>query len=288
MRGLRRSIPTTCASLAVAGAEIRGWIEATPFPAALETAIRVAFAQLTPGQSRRVVRGALVGHGRGPARRQLCGPAGDLPQCARHRRGAGEDEGGVRVALQRSRDQLPRAQGLCACRRGALGRRAAHGSLRSWRGGRDVHDRHRERLRGRGVHHLELRTRRDGGAGRGEPGRVLCPQARAARGQAADHSPQSGLEAGQDGVRVGGREGQQRQAREDSRHCARTAQSLFAHRCRRRRTGDLRVDHRAALRPGDGHRVGQGRRRRQALHPASTTGDGEEPGPRARSSSATS
>ena len=49
----------------------------------------------------------------------------------------------VRLALQRPRDQLPRAQGLRARRRGAVGRRAAHGALRPRRGRRDVHDRHR-------------------------------------------------------------------------------------------------------------------------------------------------
>ena len=32
-------------------------------------------------------RGAVIGHGRGPARRQLRRTAGDLPQRARHRRG---------------------------------------------------------------------------------------------------------------------------------------------------------------------------------------------------------
>ena len=37
------------------------------------------------------------------------------------------------------------------------------------------------------------------------------------------------------------------------------------------------ADHREALRPADGHRVGQGRRRRQALHPAGAAGDRAEP-----------
>ena len=46
-----------------------------------------------------------------------------------------QDQGGVRVAVQRPRDQLPRAQGLCPRRRGAVGRRAAHGALRPRRAG---------------------------------------------------------------------------------------------------------------------------------------------------------
>lgn len=37
-------------ALAQAGAQIRGWIEKTPFPPALEAAIRAAFAQLSAGQ----------------------------------------------------------------------------------------------------------------------------------------------------------------------------------------------------------------------------------------------
>ena len=44
------------------------------------------------------------------------------------------------------------------------------------------------------------------------------------------------------------------------------------------RAGALRADDREALRPADGHRVGQGRARRQALHPAGAARDGEEPG----------
>jgi pyruvate, water dikinase len=38
-------------ALAQAGSEIRGWIEATPFPAALETSIRDAFARLADGHA---------------------------------------------------------------------------------------------------------------------------------------------------------------------------------------------------------------------------------------------
>ena len=60
---------------------------------------------------------------------------------------------------------------------------------------------------------------------------------------------------------------------------ARAAQPLFAERCRSHRAGPLRAHHRAALRPRDGHRVGQGRRRRPALHPASAPRNREEPGP---------
>ena len=130
--------------------------------------------------SRRDLRGALVGDRRGPARGVVRRPAGDLSQRLRHRRRAGQDARGLRQPLQRPRHQLSRPQGLRARRRRALGRRAADGAQRPRRRRRDVHDRHRERLRRRRLHHLELRPRRDGGAGRRQSRRVLRPQAGAA------------------------------------------------------------------------------------------------------------
>ena len=48
-------------------------------------------------------------------------------------------------------------------------------------------------------------------------------------------------------------------------------------RRRGRRAGAACADHRGPLRPADGHRVGQGRPRRPALHPAGPAGDGEVP-----------
>ena len=66
-------------------------------------------------------------------------------------------------------------------------------------------------------------------------------------------------------------------------------------RRRRAGTGEAGAGDRAALRPPDGHRVGEGRRHRQALHRAGAAGDGEVARPRhadralrARSSAATS
>ena len=168
-------------ALAEAGAQIRHWIEATPFPPALEAAIRAEFATLTAGNpgASFAVRSSATAEDLPDA--SFAGQQETFLNVRRHRRGAGQDEGGLRQPLQRPRHQLPRAQGLRARRRGAVGRRAAHGALRPRRGRRDVHHRHRERLQGRGVHHLELRPGRDGGAGRGEPGRVLRAQAGAAR-----------------------------------------------------------------------------------------------------------
>ena len=54
--------------------------------------------------------------------------------------------------------------------------------------------------------------------------------------------------------------------------------ALFDHRRGGRGARALRADHRAALRPADGHRMGPRRRRRQALHPAGAPGDGEVAG----------
>ncbi len=229
-------------------------------------------------QPRRVLRRAFLGHRRGPAGRILRRAAGDLPQRQRHRAGAAQDEGGLRLALQRPRHQLPRAQGLRARRRGAVGRRAAHGALRPGSGRRDVHHRHRVRLQGRGLHHLELRPGRDGGAGRGEPGRVLRAQAHAEERQVSDHPAQPGQQADPHGVRQRAGARCRRAPGAHRGHRAGAAQPLFAQRCRRDRTVALCADHRAALRPSDGHRVGQGRPGRQALHPAGPARDGEEPG----------
>jgi hypothetical protein len=58
---------------------------------------------------------------------------------------------------------------------------------------------------GRGLHHVELRPGRNGGAGRREPGRVLRLQADAASGQVPDHPPLDRLEADQDGIHEAGR-----------------------------------------------------------------------------------
>ena len=57
------------------------------------------------------------------------------------------------------------------------------------------------------------------------------------------------------------------------RHAARAARALLAFRRRSHRTGPLCHHHRAALWPPDGHRVGQGRHRWPALHPAGPSGN---------------
>jgi pyruvate, water dikinase len=67
-------------ALAACGAEIRGWVIEAPLPADLEArsaSISRAYGRDSP---RRSLRGALLGHRRGPARRVLRRPAGDLPE----------------------------------------------------------------------------------------------------------------------------------------------------------------------------------------------------------------
>ena len=221
-------------ALAEAGAEIRGWIEQQPFPPALEAAIRSEYERLaadSPGATF-AVRSSATAEDLPDA--SFAGQQETFLNVVGIDAGAGEDEGGLRQPLQRPRHQLPRAQGLRARRRRALGRRAAHGAQRPRRGRRDVHDRHRERLHRRRLHHLELRPRRDGGAGRRQSRRVLRPQAGAAARQAGDHPPQPRLQADPHGVRLGRGAARARQAGDDRGHRHRAAQPLFAERRRRR------------------------------------------------------
>ena len=121
----------------------------------------------------------------------FAGPAGDLPQHPRRRERARGGEARLRLALQRPRHRLPRAQGLRARRGVDLRGRAAHGAQRPGRRRRRVHAGHRVGLPRGGVHHLGLRPGRDGGAGRGEPGRVLRLEAVPRRGQARDPAPRA-------------------------------------------------------------------------------------------------
>ena len=187
--------------LAAAGARIRQWMLATPFPPALQQAVKDELRRMSGGAGHRRCR-ALLGHRGGPPGRLLRRPAGNLPQRPRRGAGAGGDARGVRLALQRPRHLLPRPQGLRSWRGSAIGGRAAHGAQRPRRERRHVHAGHRLRLSRRGVHNRLLRPRRDRGAGRGQPGRVLRLQARAAGRQARRAAPQPRRQGDQDGVRA--------------------------------------------------------------------------------------
>ena len=117
-------------ALADAGAEIRGWIEAQPLP-----------GRPRGGGPRAPTSSCAAGAPQASFAVRSSATAEDLPDASF----AGQQEtflnvvgiddvlhkmqGSLRLALQRPRDQLSRAQGLRARGRGALGRRAAHGAL---------------------------------------------------------------------------------------------------------------------------------------------------------------
>ena len=88
-------------ALAQAGAQIRGWIEKTPFPPALESGSREAFAKLSAGQpdASFAVRSSATAEDLPDA--SFAASAGDLPQRRGHRPGAQQGARGVRVAVQR-------------------------------------------------------------------------------------------------------------------------------------------------------------------------------------------
>ena len=67
-------------ALAAAGAEIRRWLTEAPLPPALEQEIRTRLCRADEGGRRLLVRGPVVRHGRGPARRFVRGSAGNISQ----------------------------------------------------------------------------------------------------------------------------------------------------------------------------------------------------------------
>ena len=166
------------------GARIRQWILATPFPPAFEQAVRAQLRQMSGGAEIAVaVRSSAT--------------AEDLPEASF----AGQQEtflnvrgeAGVLRAMHEVFASLFNDRAISyRVHQGfdhsavALSAGVQH-MVRSDLGAarRDVHARHRIGLPRRGVHHRLLGPGRDGGAGRGQPGRVLRLQAGAARRQAA-------------------------------------------------------------------------------------------------------
>ncbi len=218
--------------------------------------------------------GALLGHRRGPAGCLLRRAAGDLPQRARRCGGAGRDARRVRLAVQRPRDLLPRAPGLRS-RAVALSAGVQH-MVRSDLGASGVMFTLDTDSGFRDVVFITavVGARRDRGAGRGEPGRVLRLQARAARRQARDRAPQArrqGASRWSTPPAGSGRAGH------DRRRAAGGPPAFLPQRRRSRGARAPGAPHRGALRLADGHRVGQGRRQRRDLHPAGAPGDRAEP-----------
>ena len=152
-----------------------------------------------------------------------------------------------------------------------------HGARRYGRQRRDLHARHRVRLPRRGVHHRRLRSGRERGAGRASiptssmstsrpSGKATAPCSSHTLGRKQLRMVYAAHEAG------GGTRNEPTDEPERARFCL----------DRRRRADPRRPrdDDRGALlgarRPprADGHRVGEGRRRRPALHRAGAAGDG--------------
>ena len=172
-----RATSTRCAWRArAAGARCARRPGPTSSSRQLAPGLRGALAALRRGRDRR--RGALERHRRGSPRRELRRPAGDLSERARRWRSSSEACRKCFASLFTDRAiVVPRRARLRAREGAALGRRAEDGALGPGRRRRDLHARHRERLRPRRPDHRDLRTRREHRAGRGEPGRVRGLQA---------------------------------------------------------------------------------------------------------------
>ena len=175
-------------------------------------------------QPRRIGRCPIVGHRRGPARCLVRWTAGNIPKYQWLGQSYSCDKRGICVALQRSRDRLPRAPGLRRDRGRAVGRRPAHGAQRQGRRRRDVHARHRVRLRSGRVHHRLVRPGRDRRAGRGESRRVLRLQAEPRGRAAGDPAQERGRKGDQDGLR---RQGRRRRVGDDRRRAGRRRACAF-------------------------------------------------------------
>ena len=172
---------------------------------AVSAAARARDARIVRAHERRARhrrRRALLGHRRRSAGRVVRRPAGNVPQRARAttRCSSACTKCSPRCStIARSPIACTRASTHDAGR--AVRRRAAHGAQRSRLERRHVHARHRIGLPRRRVHHRLVRPRRNGRAGRGESGRVLRLQARAARRPAPILRRTLGAQGHQDGVR---------------------------------------------------------------------------------------
>ena len=120
-----------------------------------------------PDERLRPGGGPLLGHGRGPAVRQLRRPAGHLPQRRRRRRRPGRGPPLLGVAVDRPGGGLPRRE-RDRPRVGPAGR-GGRGHGRGGGGRGDVHRQPGHRAPRRGRHRRQPRPRGGGGLRRGEP-----------------------------------------------------------------------------------------------------------------------
>ena len=154
----RRSTPRTSAHSPRPAPEIRELDRARqPFPADLEATSATRVRAARPRQRRRgqPSRCARQRDRRGPARRVVRRAAGDLPQRRAASRTCSHADQATSSPRSTTTAPSPTActTGFDARRRGAVGRRPAHGALRRRRVRRHVHDGHRVRLPRRRLHH---------------------------------------------------------------------------------------------------------------------------------------
>lgn len=104
-----------------------------------------------------------------------------------------------------------------------------------------------------GVYHLCMGFGRDGGAGRGEPGRILRPQTDAGRWPSGDRAPHHGVEK----IRMVYAPTGSTVNRCVSKMCRRLARYFLVKQRGSAGAGEAGGADREALRPSDGYRVGE-------------------------------
>ena len=255
--------------------EIRGWIVEQAFPDDLEADIRdglrEAGRRVRRRRRRAVVRRALQRHGRGPARRVVRRAAGDLPQRARHRRGA------ARRSARSSPRSTTTGRSPTACTTGSSTTTVALSA--------GVQRMVRSDIGASGVMFtMDTESGFDDavfitsayGLGEGVVQGAVNPDEFYVYKPALRAERPAILKRGIGGKATkmiytddaDGRQDHRVRRRRRGRRAA-----VQPDRRRGRGAGPARADHRGALRPADGHRVGQGRPRREALRPAGPAGD---------------
>ena len=215
---------------------------------------------------RRRRRRALQRHGRGPARRELRRPAGHLPQHHRGGRRCSRPAEDCYASLFTDRaHQLPRRAGVRPPRCGALDRRAEDGALRPGpRRASCSRSTPRPAFPTPSLINARLGPRRERSSAARSP-RTSTPSSSPfleQRGADADHRQQTSGRRSDKLVYADSSDEPTTNDRDRRRGAARASSSTTT-RSSRWPAGRA---HRGALRPADGHRVGQGRAHRRALH----------------------
>jgi phosphoenolpyruvate synthase/pyruvate phosphate dikinase len=142
--------------LALAGAEIRGWVIDSPLPDNLQQEISVAYRAMSANgkEATVAVRSSATAEDLPDA--SFAGQQETFLNISGLEQVLHSDQAGVRLAVQRPRNFLPGAPGLRTRRRGVVGRDTAHGAQRPGGQRRHVQYRYRIRIRGCRFHHQQL------------------------------------------------------------------------------------------------------------------------------------